>query len=91
MAKRVHLFASGRVQGVWYRQGTAERARELGLAGWVRNLEDGRVEAVIEGEEGPLSQLVEYCREGPPLARVERLAVSEEPPTGEFAGFEARR
>lgn len=91
MAKRVHLFASGRVQGVWYRQGTVERARALGLTGWVRNLEDGRVEAVVEGSEGPVSQLVEYCREGPPLARVDELEVLEEPPTGEFAAFDARR
>lgn len=91
MARRVHLFASGRVQGVWFRQSTEQRARELGLTGWVRNLPDGRVEVVAEGGEEPVAQLVEYCRQGPPLARVDRLEAEDEPPTGEFAGFEARR
>lgn len=91
MARRVHLFASGRVQGVWFRQGTAERARALGVTGWVRNLPDGRVEAVIEGAADRVALLVEYCRQGPPLARVDELVVHEEDPTGEFAEFEARR
>lgn len=91
MARRVHLFVTGRVQGVWFRQGTEQRARELGVTGWVRNLPDGRVEAVAEGEAMAVSQLVDYCRQGPPLARVDQLAVEDEPATGEFAGFEARR
>lgn len=91
MSRRVHLFASGRVQHVWYRQGTEQRARELGLTGWVRNLMDGRVEVVAEGEASRVGLLVEYCREGPPLARVDHLEVFEEAPTGEFATFDARR
>lgn len=89
--KRVHLFVSGRVQGVWFRQGTAQQAQALGLTGWVRNLSDGRVEVVAEGEAWRLERLIAYCHDGPPLARVEEVEVVEEPATGEFRSFEPRR
>lgn len=89
--KRVHLYVSGRVQGVWFRQGTAQQAQALGLTGWVRNLSDGRVEVVAEGEPWRLERLIAYCHDGPPLARVEEVEVVEEPATGEFRSFEPRR
>lgn len=88
---RVHLYVSGRVQGVWYRQSTVERAQALGLSGWVRNLPDGRVEVVAEGAPDAVDQLVAFCHEGPPLARVEGVELAAETPTGEFGTFEARR
>jgi acylphosphatase len=88
--KRVHLLAAGRVQGVFYRASTEAEARRLGLAGWVRNLPDGRVEAIAEGPEAALEALVAWARKGPPAARVDDLAVTWEEPTGEFAGFGVR-
>lgn len=66
----VHIFISGRVQGVGYRAWVAEEARARGLAGWVRNLRDGRVEAVFHGERDIVSDMVETCRDGPPMASV---------------------
>jgi len=89
--RRVHLYVSGRVQGVWFRQSTVNRGRELGLTGWVRNMPDGRVEVVAEGDPRGVDLLIAYCHEGPPLARVEAVEVLEEDPTGEFSEFETRR
>jgi acylphosphatase len=66
----VHIFISGRVQGVGYRAWVAEEARARGLDGWVRNLRDGRVEAVFCGERGNVSGMVDACRDGPPMAGV---------------------
>ena len=83
--ERAHLFVSGRVQGVGFRYSAVGAARRLGgLAGWVRNLDDGRVEAVVEGPREKLEELIARCRVGPPAARVEDVAVSWEPPSGEF-------
>ncbi len=90
MRKRAHLFISGRVQGVFYRANTQERARRLGLTGWVRNLPDGRVEAVVEGEEERIRELINWCHEGPPGARVEDVEVHWEDYRGEFDDFEIR-
>lgn len=91
MKKRLHLWVSGRVQGVFYRANTEEVARRLGLTGWVRNLPDGRVEIVAEGEEDGLQKLIAWCRQGPPAARVSSVEVEEEAYTGEFVQFFARR
>jgi acylphosphatase len=74
---------SGRVQGVFFRQTAARLAVTSGLAGWVRNLSDGRVEAVFEGDETKVSTMVDWCRQGPDFARVARCEVSWEPPVGE--------
>ncbi len=83
--QRVHLFVSGRVQGVGFRYSAVGAARRIGgLAGWVRNLDDGRVEAVMEGTREKLEELVAWCRVGPPAARVEDVEVLWEPATGEF-------
>jgi acylphosphatase len=83
---RVHVWIAGRVQGVGYRFSTCEQAERLGLGGWVRNLGDGRVEAVFEGPAAEVAQAVSWCRRGPPGAYVSELRSKPEPPTGE-TGF----
>ena len=87
---RVHVYVSGRVQGVFYRSNTRRKALELGLTGWVRNLPDGRVEAIVEGEENRVDELIQWCRRGSPSAAVTGLEVERETPTGEFATFGVR-
>ncbi len=81
--KRAHVFVSGRVQGVWFRASTRDKAEELSLNGWVRNLPDGRVEAVFEGDDRAVEEMVEWCRHGPPMARVDRVDIEYEKPQGE--------
>lgn len=87
MKVRVHVFVSGRVQGVFFRWETKRAAEAKNVTGCVRNLEDGRVEAIFEGEEGDVAQVVDFCRHGPPLADVDNIEVSEEKYTGKFKGF----
>jgi len=84
---RVHAWISGRVQGVFYRASTHEKATSLGLKGWVKNLPDGRVELVAEGPPDKIEELLEWCQQGPPGARVTDIEVKHEKPTGEFADF----
>ncbi len=84
---RLHLWISGRVQGVFFRSTMKEEADARGVRGWVRNLPDGRVEAVLEGDEQAVRSLAEWARRGPPAARVERVDVVEEQYTGEFRDF----
>lgn len=88
--ERAHLLISGRVQGVYYRASTEAIATRLGLRGWVRNLPDGRVEAIAEGPREGLEQLIAWCHEGPPAARVERVECAWHAATGEFEGFATR-
>ncbi len=88
--QRVHLLIAGRVQGVFYRASTREKAVELGLKGWVRNLPDGRVEAVAEGDPAVVEKLVEWCRQGPPGARVDGVDVDYQEYKGEFHDFSVR-
>jgi Acylphosphatases len=88
---RAHVWISGRVQGVFFRAHTKELADELGLTGWVRNLPDGRVEAVFEGEEDAVKRAIKWCKRGPPLASVEKVEVRYEQPTGEFRDFRILR
>ncbi len=71
----VHLRIHGRVQGVWFRASTEKTANELGLAGWVRNCEDGSVETHAEGDRDSLDRFVAWCRKGPPLAKVKEVEV----------------
>lgn len=83
---RRRVLVSGRVQGVWFRDTCSLRAQELGVAGWVRNMDDGRVEAVFEGEAPAVASMVAWCDHGPPRARVETLEVHHEEPQGD-SGF----
>lgn len=90
MKTRAHVFISGSVQGVFFRSETAYRAAELNLTGWVRNLPDGRVEAIFEGEEEPVREMVEFCKKGTRAARVTGINVSWEPYKDEFKNFQIR-
>jgi acylphosphatase len=88
--KRVELIVTGRVQGVWFRYETQKAALEIGVKGIVENTVDGAVHVLAEGEEGQLGKLIEYCKHGPPLARVENVRISWSEPTDEFSGFAIR-
>ncbi len=88
---RVHIFISGKVQGVFFRDSTKTRAKELGVSGWVRNLPDGRVEAVLEGQKEIVEEMVEWCRKGPEYARVTGMEVIEENYKNEFDNFSLLR
>jgi acylphosphatase len=88
MAKtRAHIIVSGTVQGVFFRQNTKRQAQSRGVFGWVKNTLDGNVEAVFEGEETSVKEIVDYCRHGPSFAKVEKIEVDYEPYKGEFADF----
>jgi acylphosphatase len=84
---RAHVTVSGRVQGVNFRANARERARTIGVYGWVRNLDDGRVEAVFEGPRAAVSRLVSWCYGGPSHAQVDHVEVKWERPTGCENGF----
>lgn len=87
--RQIVAYAKGRVQGVGYRAYCADEAMRLSVDGYARNLPDGRVEIVAEGDQDTLRQFVERLREGPPLARVDEVTYRWEEPTGEHHGFEA--
>lgn len=87
---RAHVYVSGTVQGVFYRASTRDAAEEHGVDGWVRNLDDGRVEAVFEGSESAVDAMVEWCHTGSTAARVESVDAEYEEPQGED-GFRIRR
>jgi acylphosphatase len=87
---RAHLFISGRVQGVGYRFATVDTASQLGLSGWVRNLPDGSVEAVLEGVQEVVEEMIRWCHQGPPAAMVKDVVVEYEEPEG-LKRFEVRR
>ena len=84
---RVRIFISGRVQGVFFRHNTRKKARELGINGWVKNLPDGRVESVMEGEKEKAENLIEWLRKGPIIARVDGVEVFREEYKSEFNDF----
>ncbi|GAB4569497.1 MAG: acylphosphatase [Anaerolineae bacterium] len=84
---RAHVFVSGHVQGVFFRAETQRLARRLGLTGWVRNLWDGRVEAVFEGEADAVERAIQWCWRGPEEAAVEDVEVRYEPPSGRYKDF----
>ena len=87
MKKRAHIFVYGIVQGVGFRMFTYKIAKNLGLKGFVRNLQDGRVEIVVEGEEERIRELIRNVEKGPPLARVDKLSIEWEEYKGEFKDF----
>ncbi len=88
--KRFHLIISGRVQGVSYRMSAWEKARQLGLNGWVRNLNNGSVEMVIEGDTSLVKQMTDWAEQGPRFASVTNVDVSEEKVSGDLEDFEIR-
>jgi acylphosphatase len=87
---RARVFVSGRVQGVYYRANTRDAARAKDVDGWVRNLDDGRVEAVFEGDEDAVAAMIEWCHTGSPAATVHDVDVSYEEPR-DVSGFSIRR
>ncbi len=87
---RVHLLVSGRVQGVAFRAYTVDEARALGLSGWVRNLPDGRVEVLAEGERGAVEGLVQFCHRGPPAACVDGVDATWSKYGGDLGPFASR-
>jgi acylphosphatase len=88
--KRARLIISGRVQGVYYRYSTQQEAKRLGLTGWVRNLPNGNVEAVVEGDEATVERMIEWCRQGPAGAAVSEIERTLTEASGEFEAFEIR-
>ena len=84
---KAHVIVKGRVQGVWFRAETQHNARLLGVNGWVRNLRDGSVEAVFEGEEEKVSDMIKWCRHGPSGAIVDDVSVTWGHYKGEFEEF----
>lgn len=87
MNTRAHVLISGKVQGVFFRSSIKDIAEELGLSGWVRNLVDGRVEAVFEGNKEQVEKMLKWCQKGPEYARVAGVEVILEEYKGEFRGF----
>jgi acylphosphatase len=86
---RRRVVVTGRVQGVWFRESCRREAQALGVAGWVRNLSDGGVEAVLEGPSPAVEHVVDWCRHGPVLAQVDGVDLEAEEPVGE-RGFRVR-
>jgi acylphosphatase len=88
----LRVWVSGKVQGVFFRESMRVEAERLGVRGWVRNLDDGRVEALLEGDEAAMRRLVAWCRKGPPAARVDGVeTVREAAEPGVGSGFQVRR
>jgi len=88
---RAHVIISGRVQGVYFRGTAKKMAESLGLDGWVRNLSDGKVEAVFEGETEDVHRMVTWCNTGPSAARVDDVQEHWDAAAGDLSGFELRR
>ena len=88
--KKNHVVIEGKVQGVFFRANMQRVARSLDLAGWVRNLPDGRVEAVVEGAENNMAAMLDWCRQGPPYAAVRQGEVTEQPYSGDYTDFSIR-
>ena len=88
--KRLHVHISGRVQGVFFRAETQHTANGFNLNGWVRNMADGRVEALFEGEDTNIDKMIAWCHIGPPAARVEEVLTEEETYIGEFRDFSVK-
>lgn len=87
---KAHIFVSGLVQGVFFRANTVQKARELELKGWVKNLPDGRVEAIFEGEKKNVREMIEWAKRGPANARIDDFEADFEKYTGEFDNFEVK-
>ncbi|MBS7622192.1 acylphosphatase [Candidatus Bathyarchaeota archaeon] len=90
MKARVHVYVSGFVQGVFFRHETKKHADRLGVKGWVRNLPDGRVEAVFEGDQEAVEEMLKFCKKGSLGAKVKNVEVNSEEWRGEFQKFSIR-
>jgi len=90
MKARAHVYVNGFVQGVFFRHETMLQAKKFGVNGWVRNLRDGRVEAVLEGERENVDKVIDFCRRGPEGAHVTGVEIQWEEWKGEFRGFNIR-
>jgi len=88
---RAEIVVKGRVQGVFFRASAQQEGLQLGLTGEVRNLPDGSVEAIVEGEKRAVDDFVDWCRRGPPSAEVEDVEVKLRPPRDEFRTFTVGR
>lgn len=86
--KRIRIFVTGKVQGVFFRQTLKVTSKKNNIFGWVRNLKDSRVEAVLEGDEEGISRVIKWARSGPANARVEDVEIRNEQFTGEFSKFD---
>ena len=87
---RAHIIVSGRVQGVYFREQTRKGAKKLDISGWVKNLEDGRVEAIFEGEKGKVEKMIDWVRQGPAFANVKDIELEWQEHKGEFKNFKVR-
>ncbi|MGQ9515281.1 MAG: acylphosphatase [Thermoproteota archaeon] len=91
MMVKAHVYVSGRVQGVFFRSFINTIALRLNVKGWIRNLQDGRVEAIFEGEKSNVDEIIQYCWRGPPGAIVKNIEIHWEDYKGEFTNFSIRR
>ena len=91
MKTQVHVIICGQVQGVWYRASTKQKADELGVTGWVKNTKEGNVEAVFEGEESLVDEMIAWCWNGPPLAHVTEVKVIQKRRATQFIDFSILR
>jgi len=87
MKSNLHVIISGTVQGVWFRASTKQQAEKLGLTGWVRNTDTGKVEAVFEGEDEKLDEMIKWCHRGPSLSKVKKVDIKKQKPTNAFDDF----
>ena len=87
---RIRIKVYGLVQGVFFRFNTKEKAKELGLKGWVKNMEDGSVEILVEGNEEKIKELIEWCKSGPGMARVDKVDVEEDVTKEKLKKFEIK-
>lgn len=88
--ERAHVYVSGQVQGVFFRDSSREKAEQLGLTGWVKNLPDGRVEALFEGPPERVQEMIQWCQQGPSQATVEEVDTEFEAPQEDLKSFEVR-
>ncbi len=88
--ERAHVYISGNVQGVFFRDSARQKAEELNLNGWVKNTPDGRVEALFEGPADAIREIIDWCKEGPSQATVEDVEAEREEPAEDLKGFEVR-
>jgi acylphosphatase len=91
MKSKIQVLIIGRVQGVWFRASTKQQAEKLGLTGWVRNTSEGNVEAVFEGDDNKLDEMIKWCHKGSSLSKVEKVEIKKQtPPTNAYDEFSIR-